>query len=152
MQDGTVSVFDCEDKSTFELSDAAKLHEGAVTALLFEPEELRFFSAGSDLKLYSTHARGQLDPLDRGRSFNHSDKINCLLLGPPDSDRLYSGSQDKSVKAWTRSNNVQPATLKESFKQIVALTLVNLQQHPHLVVACSDNTLRCFSLDEDAKV
>ena len=59
---GNVSVFDGEDKSEFLISESDKLHDGAVTALLFEPDELRFLSAGADQKLLSTHARGRRYP------------------------------------------------------------------------------------------
>ena len=60
---GTVAVFECETAAAeFRLSDSAPLHEAAVTALLFEADELRFLSAGADQKLLSTHARGRLEP------------------------------------------------------------------------------------------
>ncbi len=63
---GTVLVFDREEKPEFLPSDSERLHEGAVTAILFEPDELRFLSAGADQKLLSTHARGKLEPEDKG--------------------------------------------------------------------------------------
>ncbi len=63
---GMVSVFDAEGKDEFLLSASGKLHEGAVSAILFEPDDLRFFSAGADQKLLSTHARGKLEPEDKG--------------------------------------------------------------------------------------
>jgi ParB family chromosome partitioning protein len=72
---GTVAVIDCEDKDEFALGESAKLHEGAVTALLFEQEELRFYSAGADQKLLSTHARGKLEPEDKGRGNNHTEPV-----------------------------------------------------------------------------
>src|SRR5262249_24271698 len=46
-----VLVFESEGRHPFELSASEKPHEGAVTALLFEPQELRFYSAGADNKL-----------------------------------------------------------------------------------------------------
>jgi len=63
---GVVAVFDGEGKDDFQLSESAKLHDGLVTVLLFEPEELRFLSAGADNKLLSTHARGKLEPHHAG--------------------------------------------------------------------------------------
>ena len=63
-----VAVFECETEAAeFRPSDSAPLHEAAVTALLFEADELRFLSAGADQKLLSTHARGRLEAEDRGR-------------------------------------------------------------------------------------
>src|SRR5207249_10558738 len=64
---GAVAVFEGEStRDAFTPSGADTLHEGAVTALLFERDDLRFLSAGADLKLLSTHARGNLEPEDRG--------------------------------------------------------------------------------------
>ena len=65
---------------------------GGGDALLFEPDELRFFSAGADQKLLTTHARGKLEPEDKGRGNNHTDLVTALIWGP--GDRLYSGSRD----------------------------------------------------------
>jgi ParB family chromosome partitioning protein len=59
---GNVAVFDGQDKDEFEPGETAKLHDGAVTMVAFEPEELRFFSAGADNKLLTTFARGSLEP------------------------------------------------------------------------------------------
>jgi ParB family chromosome partitioning protein len=87
---GTVAVFDSEGRSEFLLSETARLHEGAVSALLFEPDELRFLSVGADGRLLSTHARGTLEPEDKGRGNNHSDLVTALIWGP--GDRLYSAA------------------------------------------------------------
>ncbi|WP_406694960.1 HEAT repeat domain-containing protein [Singulisphaera sp. Ch08] len=146
---GTVTVFDVEDKPEFLLSASEKLHEGAVTALLFEPEELRFLSAGADLKLLSTHARGKLEPEDKGKGASHTDRISALIWGP--GDRLYSGSRDGTVKNWPRSGGARPATLKDGMAKVVALTLVQVHDRARLVAACEDNTLRFFTLDAAGK-
>lgn len=146
---GTVAVFDVEDKPEFLLSASEKFHEGAVTALLFEPEELRFLSAGADLKLLSTHARGKLEPEDKGKGANHTDRITALIWGP--GDRLYSGSRDGTIKNWPRTGGARPATLKDGVSKVVALALVHVHERPRLVVACTDNTLRFFTLDAAGK-
>ena len=73
---------------------------GPSRALLFEPDELRFLSAGADQKLLSTHARGKLEPEDKGRGNNHTDLVTALIWGP--GDRLYSGSRDGTIKSWPR--------------------------------------------------
>ena len=98
---GLVAVFDGEDKAEFLPSESARLHEGAVTALLFERDELRFLSAGADQKLLTTHARGQLEPEDKGRGNNHTDLVTALIWGP--ADRFFSGSRDATVKTWPRT-------------------------------------------------
>src|SRR5260370_649039 len=126
---GTLCVFECEDKPEFVPSATAHLHQGAVTALLFEQEELRFLSAGADQKLLSTHARGKLEPEDKGRSNNHSDLVTALLWGP--ADRFFSGSRDRSVKTWPRTGGVKPATLKEGIGKVVALALVKIHNRSH---------------------
>ena len=131
-------------------SASERLHEGAVTALLFEPDELRFFSAGADQKLLSTHARGKLEPEDKGRGNNHADLVTALVWGP--GDRLYSGGRDGTIKTWPRVGGVKPATLKDGVGRVVALALVHVHDRPRLVAACDDNTLRFFPLDAAGKI
>ena len=108
---GTVLVFDAEDKPEFLLSASERLHEGAVSAILFEPDELRFLSAGADQKLLLTHARGKLEPEDKGRGNNHTDVIKAMIWGP--GDRLYTGAFDAAIKSWprvARSSRRRPRT------------------------------------------
>ena len=147
---GTVAIFDAEGKDEFLPSGTGKLHEGAVTAILFEPDELRFFSSGLDQKLLSTHARGQLEPEDKGRGNNHADLVAALIWGP--GERLYSGSRDGSIKSWPRVGAVKPATIKDGVGRVVGLAIVTVHQRPRLVAACDDNTLRFFPIDAAGKV
>lgn len=147
---GTVAVFECETSpDEYRPSDSAPLHDGAVTALLFEKDELRFFSAGADQKLLSTHARGKLEAEDRGRGANHEQPITALVHGP--AGRFLSGSSDKSLKSWPPGRGTRPVTLKDGVGKVVALAVVPVQGQPQVVAACDDNTLRFFKLDEEGK-
>lgn len=146
---GTVAVFECETEPSFRLSDSAPLHEAAVTALLFEADELRFLSAGADQKLLSTHARGRLEAEDRGRGANHDKPITALIAGPK--DRFLTGSGDSSLKSWPRAKGARPVTLKDGVARVVALAVVPVHGKPQVVAACEDNTLRFFQLDEEGK-
>ena len=147
---GTVAVFECEtDPATFQLSDSQPLHEAAVTALLYEPDELRFLSAGADQKLLSTHARGRLEAEDRGRGANHEEPITAMIAGP--AERFLTGSSDKTLKSWPRGKGARPVTLKEGLGKVVGLAVVSIQGKPQVVAACQDNTLRFFHLDEEGK-
>ena len=141
---GDVSVFTCEEESV-QAAETEKLHEGAVTALLFEPEELRFLSAAADQKLLLTHARGKLEPEDRGRGASHSDQVTQLLNVP--GDRFISVSRDKSCKTWARGSATRPATFDDAVPQVVDATLVEIHERPHLVIAGQDNALRLILLD-----
>jgi ParB family chromosome partitioning protein len=147
---GRVAVFDAEGKKEFLLSASGKLHEGAVTALLFESDDLRFFSSGADQKLLSTHARGKLEPEDKGRGNNHTDLVPALIWGP--GERLYSGSRDASIKSWPRTGAVKPATTKDGVGRVVALAIVTVHERPRLVAGCDDNTLRFFPVDSAGKI
>ena len=147
---GTVLVFDAEDKPEFVLSDSEHLHEGAVTSILFEPDELRFLSAGADQKLFSTHARGKLEPEDKGRGNNHTDLVTAMLWGP--GDRLYSGSCDAAIKSWPRVGAIKPATTKDGVGRVVALAMVQVHERPRLVAACDDQTIRIFPVDAAGKI
>jgi ParB family chromosome partitioning protein len=146
---GTVLVFEAESKPEFAPSASDRLHEGAVTALLFEANDLRFLSAGADLKLFSTFARGNLEPDDRGRANNHTEPIAGLagwIQG-----RFYSGGRDSTLKSWPPGQGTKPVTHKEGVARVVALTLVTIHTKPHVAIACADNTLRIFSLDDEGK-
>jgi len=143
---GTVAVFDGQDRADFDRSDAERLHDGAVTALLFEPEELRFFSAGGDHKLLSTHARGRLEPEDKGRDNAHEDLVTAMLLTPT-GDRLVTGGRDAALKTWPRAGAVKPAALKDGVGKVVALAVVTVYNQPRLAVACDDDTIRFVELD-----
>jgi ParB family chromosome partitioning protein len=147
---GTVLVFECEtEPKEFRPSDSAPLHEAAVTALLFEPDELRFYSAGADQKLLSTHARGKLEAEDRGRGATHEQPITAMIAGPK--DRFLTGSGDSTVKSWPRAKGARPVTLKDGVGKVVALAIVPVHGKPQVVAACDDNTLRFFELDDEGK-
>jgi ParB family chromosome partitioning protein len=147
---GIISVYECESAATeFRLSDSAPLHEAAVTALLFEADELRFLSAGADQKLLSTHARGRLEAEDRGRGANHEQPITAMIAGP--NDRFLTGSSDNTLKSWPRAKGARPVTLKEGVGKVVALAVVPVHGKPQVAAACDDNTLRFFQLDEEGK-
>ncbi|MEO1528680.1 MAG: HEAT repeat domain-containing protein, partial [Planctomycetota bacterium] len=142
---GTVAVFEREDKDAFQPSESEKLHEGAVTSLLFEPEELRFFSAGADQKLLLTHARGTLQPEDRGRGASHKDLVTAMVHVP--SERFVSVSRDKTCKTWARSGGTRPATFDDAVPEVVDACVTLVHKRPHLVIAGADHSIRFILLD-----
>lgn len=145
---GSIAVYHCETAdSEFALSSEGGVHQGQVTALLFAANELQFYSAGADKKLFLTHARGTLQPLDRGKSSNHETPIMALLLGK---ERLFTGAHDKSVKAWAYSGG-QPTTLKQGLADVAYLGLIQYLDKPALLVAGTDASLRIVGLTEEEK-
>lgn len=146
---GVVAVFDGEGGDEFAPSESAKLHDGAVTVVQFEPEELRFFSAGADNKLLTTFARGSLEPEDKGRANTHEDVLTGLVYVP--GDRFVTGSRDATLKNWPRPGAVKPSTLKDVVGRVVALAAVTVYNQPHVAVACDDNSIRLIKLDKDGK-
>ncbi len=146
---GHISVYEAEQQEEYLLSETEKLHEGQVTALLFEPEELRFFSTGQDRKFLLTHARGKLEPEDRGRAHGHEKPISAMLLVP--GGRVVTGSQDQTCKSWIRSGGTRPVTLDDGMHTVADLTLATIHDRPNLVAACADNSLRFFLIGADGK-
>ena len=146
---GNVAVFDGQDKDEFEPGETAKLHDGAVTVVQFEPEDLRFFSAGADNKLYTTFARGNLEPEDKGRANMHEDVLTSFVYVP--GDRFVTGSRDATLKNWPRGGAVKPSTLKDVCGKVVALGVVTVYNQPHVAVACDDNSIRLVKLEADGK-
>ena len=148
---GTVIVFDGESRAEFMESERKKLHEGAVTALCFEPAELRVLSSGADVKLLSTHVRGRLEPEDRGGKAGHDAAVRAICFGP--GERFYSGGRDGQIKVWEAgTSRRRPATVKDGVPATVALAVVAVKGRPHLAIAGEDASLRLFTLDAAGKV
>ncbi|OUS26046.1 hypothetical protein A9Q99_19935 [Gammaproteobacteria bacterium 45_16_T64] len=145
---GTVLVYDNEDAAGFTLSETDKLHEGAVTALAFDPVELRFLSAGNDNQLLLTHARGKLEPEDRGRGVGHNDNVSAIVQTP--GERFITGSGDKSCKSWVRSGGTRPSTCSDNVGAVVDMAIAYIHERPHLVVA-SEDCIRVITLDAAGK-
>lgn len=146
---GSIATFDGQDSDEFAPGEVAKVHDGAVTVVAFEPEELRFFSVGADNKLYTTFARGSLEPEDKGRGNMHEDVLTALVFGP--GDRIITGSRDTTLKNWPRAGAVKPATLKDVVGRVVGLAVVDVYNQPHVAVACDDNTIRFLRLEKDGR-
>ncbi|MEO7327931.1 MAG: HEAT repeat domain-containing protein, partial [Minicystis sp.] len=148
---GVLAVFDCEEKKDFLAAESKKIHDGAVSALLFDPDELRVYSAGSDNKLLLTHARGELEPEDRAGGSAHEGLVQALTLGLE--DKLYSAGRDGTIKTWTRGpGKRRPSTLKDGVGNAAALVRVEWKGRPHLALFAEDQTVRLFPLDAGGKV
>ena len=144
--DGSVFVFQREDQDDFQLSESAQLHKGEVTAILFDQEELRFFSTGRDQKLLVTHARGTLEPEDRGRANVHKKHISALVHASE--DRFISGSNDGTCKSWLNAGATKPSTLSDNQVSVVDLAVATIHKRTMLVTALFNNTIRLILLEE----
>ena len=158
-KNGEIAVYQCESQKDLQLSDRQPVHRGAVTAMIFEPEELRFFSAGADLKLYLVHARGKLDFEDKGRRFNHGDRINAMALSPPKVEngsltqkRLVTAGRDKLLKAWPLDSLMQPGSFKDGVGRLVSMCLVQYGDKPHLAAVTDQNAVQVFEFDDQDKI
>ena len=147
--DGTVATFTDEEGDGLVASNAGKLHEGAVTCLVFEPDELRFRSGGRDGRFLVTHARGALESIDRSGRHRHDDAIVGILS--PAGDLVYTAGADGQLKAWTRGQKRKPSTQRDGVGKPVAMVEIVLDKQRHLAVATADD-LRLFPLDDDGKI
>ncbi|WP_163831076.1 HEAT repeat domain-containing protein [Spartinivicinus ruber] len=147
---GNVFVFEneAEDQSAFKLSESAKLHEGAITSLAFDPTELRFLSAGNDNKLLLTHARGKLEAEDRDRGAGHAAPITAIVQTA--GERFITGSQDKTCKSWLRAGATRPSTFSEGIGTVSGLVIAHIHNRPHLVAA-SGGRFSVIALDAAGK-
>ncbi|MCB9548207.1 MAG: HEAT repeat domain-containing protein [Myxococcales bacterium] len=146
---GLVQIYECEERPAFIAAESARLHEGAVTALLFEPEGLRFLSAGVDRRLLSTHARGALEAEDRGGRQGHDDAVTALLNA---GERFYTGGRDGQLKVWGRDRgNRRSQTLKQGAGRAVALAEVTFMGRTHVAAAGDDAAIRVLQLDGTGK-
>lgn len=144
---GKVSVYHADGPADFVLSSEAQVHQGSVTAIYFEAHELRFYSAGADKKLFSTHAQGALQPLDKGRSSNHDQTINSILLGK---ERFFTASSDKTLKSWAYAGG-QPVTFKDCNAKLTDIAPILYRDKPCLLAVGTDASIRIVGLTEDEK-
>lgn len=150
-RDGRVTVLsdtEAED-GTFQSIGDAQLHQGAVFSLRFEPDELRFRSAGNDNRFLNTHVRGLEEPLDRGGRHGHGKPVRAMV---GDGEIVYTVGEDREIKAWRRGNKRQPATQKRGVGTAVGMAEVTFDGTHHLAVASDDDKIRLFPLDEAGKV
>ena len=147
-RNGHIAVYHAETTNDLSLASEGAVHQGQVTALLFAANNLQFYSAGADKKLFLTHAYGRLQPVDKGKTNHHEAPITALLLGK---ERLFTGAADKSLKAWAYSGG-QPTTLKQGLANIAFLGLIDYLAKPALLVAGTDASLRVVSLTEEEKL
>lgn len=147
--DGEISVYQAETSEKFKRSDSEEIHGGAVTTIIFDQNDLRFYSTGTDLELYSTYARGVLEPEDRGRTFNHTEPVRASIFAP--NGRFYTGGKDKTVKAWPPGVGTRPATLSSNLSGVTGLAYLTIEKIPHLAVVCDDSSIRIFELDAEGK-
>lgn len=145
-QAGGVHTYEYREQLVWSAS--APMHQAAVTAIVFEPQQQRFFSTGLDLKLYSTHAQGELQALDKGRSSMHSQVVNDLICV---GERLYSASADKTVKSWPLAGG-NPNSCQKNLLGVQRLAAINIQGAPHLLTVNHDQSLRTIALDRSGKL
>lgn len=141
---GDVSSYQwTSDGVQLNLSSRKQLHQGKVNALCFEPVGQYFFSAGADKCLYRTHVQGDLHPVDRAKSNQHSEMITALCVSDT---RLFTAADDKSVKSWAFDKG-QPNSCKEDLTKARQIVLSSYAEQPTLIVVSADQSLRFIPID-----
>ncbi|MCG3859399.1 HEAT repeat domain-containing protein [Psychrobacter sp. Ps2] len=141
---GDVSSYQwTSDGVQLNLSSRKQLHQGKVNALCFEPVGQYFFSAGTDKCLYRTHVQGDLHPVDRAKSSQHSEMITALCVSET---RLFTAADDKSVKSWAFDKG-QPNSCKEDLTKARQIVLSSYAEQPTLIVVSADQSLRFIPID-----
>jgi len=141
---GDVSSYQwVSDKAQLTLSSRKQLHQGKVKAICFEPVGQYFFSAGVDKCLYRTHVQGDLHPVDRAKSSQHSEMITALCVSDT---RLFTAADDKSVKSWAFDKG-QPNSCKEDLTKARQIVLSSYAEQPTLIVVSADQSLRFIPID-----
>ncbi|MBH0065226.1 HEAT repeat domain-containing protein [Psychrobacter sp. SZ93C1] len=141
---GAVSSYQwTSEEAQLNLSCRKQLHQGKVNALCFEPVGQYFFSAGADKCLYRTHVQGDLHPVDRAKSSQHSEMITALCISDT---RLFTAADDKSVKSWAFDKG-QPNSCKEDLTKARQIVLSSYAEQPTLIVISADQSLRFIPID-----
>ncbi|HCT73859.1 MULTISPECIES: HEAT repeat domain-containing protein [Psychrobacter] len=141
---GDVSSYQwISDEAQINLSSRKQLHQGKVNALCFEPVGQYFFSAGADKCLYRTHVQGDLHPVDRAKSSQHSEMITALCVSDT---RLFTAADDKSVKSWAFDKG-QPNSCKEDLTKARQIVVSSYAEQLTLIVVSADQSLRFIPID-----
>jgi len=141
---GDVSSYQwVSEEAQLNLSSRKQLHQGKVNALCFEPVGQYFFSVGADKCLYRTHVQGDLHPVDRAKSSQHSEMITALCVSDT---RLFTAADDKSVKSWAFDKG-QPNSCKEDLTKARQIVLSSYAEQPTLIVVSADQSLRFIPID-----
>ncbi|BBM84584.1 HEAT repeat domain-containing protein [Candidatus Uabimicrobium amorphum] len=138
---GELTVFTREDSTDFEFSSIKKIHNGAISALVFDPDELRVISSGNDYKLFMTHVRGELEPEDKSESSAKAALNNIVVRD----GKCYGSDTQGNIKVWEKG--------KKRFSTIrcaksTALAFCNWKDKPHFVVAKKNGDLAFLPLEE----
>lgn len=128
--------------TSLKLSSRQQIHQGAITALCFEPISQYFFSAGVDKNLYRTHVQGDLQPIDRAKASQHSQMITALCVSDT---RLFSAADDKSIKSWPFDKG-GANTCKEDLNKTRLLALSSYAERSALIAVGGDQSLRLIPI------
>ncbi|WP_372365070.1 HEAT repeat domain-containing protein [Candidatus Uabimicrobium sp. HlEnr_7] len=138
---GEIVVFSREDSDQFVFSDSKKIHQGAITSLAFDSDELRVLSSGNDYKLFMTHVRGELEPEDKSDSSAKAAFNNIIERD----NKCYGTDTLGNIKVWEKGKK-RFSTIKSA--KSTALVFANWKDKPHLVVAKKNNDIAFFPLEE----
>ncbi|MFW2176511.1 MULTISPECIES: HEAT repeat domain-containing protein [unclassified Moraxella] len=150
---GLVSSFHVNAECTAVLHSSSELlHQGAITALCFEPIAQQFFSAGADKQLLRTHVQGKLQGIDRGKASQHTEMIRSMVVSEVGKgERLYTGSDDKSVKSW-QFDKGQPNTCKDDLVKVRLLSVCQYVGQASVLAVGTDQSLRFIPVDSEGKL
>lgn len=144
--DGVIRVFSTTDgKQIREMPG----HEGPIHALMVYPGDGRLISAGEDTSIRLWYLQGEVEFENRADSGGHEGPIRTMAIGPLHKDqdgevippRLFTGSEDGTVKIWPLGNKRKPRTLESDRGTITALASIPLENGCYILNASEKRTL-----------
>lgn len=129
--DGVIRMFSAEGG---EPSREMPGHDGPIYSLILHPHERRLISAGEDCSIRLWYLQGEVEFEDRAAKQSHDGPIRCMKLGPTLKDekgetlppRLFTGSEDGSVKVWPLDSKRAPKTVSSSKSAVADLDWTSL--------------------------
>lgn len=138
---GELTVFSREDSDNFVFSSIKKIHNGAISTLVFDRDELRVLSSGNDYKLFMTHIRGELEPEDKSEASAKA-AINNIVIHD---NKCYATDKKGNIKVWEKGKK-RFSTI--NFAKSTALTFAEWKDKLHLVVAKENGSIAFIPLAE----
>ena len=89
--------------------------------------------------------------IDRGKASQHTEMIRAMAVSSGTGERLYTGSDDKSVKSW-QFDKGQPNTCKDDLVKIRILSVCQYLNQTSVLTVGTDQSLRFIPVDNEGKL
>ncbi|MBK04140.1 MAG: hypothetical protein CL920_34200 [Deltaproteobacteria bacterium] len=156
-EDAIIRVFD---QATGEVTREMPGHNGAIYTMIMHPHEYRLISAGEDRSIMLWYLQGEVEFEDRAPKDTHEAAIRSMALGPIYQDangedippRLFTSSDDKTIKIWPLANKRKPKTITDGKGVHTSLVALKHDDGTRLLSANIDRHIRGWQCNDQTEL